>query len=468
MPASQVVSGAITAIILIALTMPWVRHRFRKTDPDFVRLASLALVVKILASIARYFVAYQIYGGVADSAQYYNSGVALVPQFRRFDFHANVGKVIGTGWIKIFTGIIFAISGVSDIGGYFIYSWLGFLGLWLFFRAFRMAVPEGDVRRYFWLVFLLPSMLFWPSEIGKEAWMTLGLGLSAYGAARILTYRPFGYLLVVAGSAETGLVRPLVTALLLAALFIAFFLRRAQVTAGSGRRARRGGQVVGIVVLSAALLVGVTQANTFFSKDGVESSGSSGGSTGISAILSGTSAQTTQGGSSFAPARLDAPWTIPYALLSVTFRPFPWEARNIQSLLASGEGAFLLYMLWRSRKRLRNLWKWMKFRPYIAMCFLYSLLFAFGFSAVGNFGILARERVMQFPFFVVLLALPDHLPGETGTEGGGPDPVEQDAVGGVRISVMKPAPLSREPLATDADLVPAAPSRLPPRPSSPS
>jgi hypothetical protein len=462
MPTSQIVSGAITAIVLIVLTLPWLRHKFRKSDPDFVRLVSWALVAKILASIARYFVAYQIYGGVADSAQYYNTGVALVPQFRQFDFHANVGKVIGTGVIKIFTGLVFAATGVSDIGGYFIYSWLGFLGLWLFFRAFRLAVPEGDVRRYFWLVFLLPSMLFWPSEIGKEAWMTLGLGLSAYGAARILTYRPFGYVLVLLGCTETALVRPLVTALLLAALVMAFLLRRSQVAAGSGHQARRGGQIVGIVVLSAALLVGVTQANTFFSKDGVES----GGSTGISAIISGTAARTTQGGSHFAPARLSAPWTIPYAVLSVTFRPFPWEARNVQGLLASGEGAFLLYMTWRSRKRLRNLWKWMRFRPYIALCLLYSLLFAFGFSAVGNFGILARERVMQFPFFVVILALPDHRPGEAETEGGDPDPAEKDVIGGVRISAMHPAALSRAPLATDSELVPVSPGRIPPPPSA--
>ncbi len=462
MPATQVVSGAITAILLIALTLPWVRHKFRQSDPSFVRLVSFALVVKILTSIARYFIAYQIYGGVADSAQYYNAGVGLVSQFRRFDFHANVGKVIGTGMIKIFTGLVFAATGVSNIGGYFIFSWLGFLGLWLFFRAFRLAVPEGDVRRYFWLVFLLPSMLFWPSEIGKEAWMTLGLGLSAYGAARILTFRPFGYLLVLLGCTETALVRPLVTALLLAGLVMAFLLRRSQVAPG-GRQARRGGQVVGIVILSAALLVGVTQANTFFSKDGVEN----GGSTGISAIISGTSTRTSQGGSHFAPARLSAPWTVPYAVLSVTFRPFPWEARNIQSLLASGEGGFLLFMTWRSRKRLRYLWKWIRFRPYIGFCLMYSLLFAFGFSAVGNFGILARERVMQLPFFVVLLALPDHRPGEAESEGGDPDPVEKDAVGGVRISVMHPAALSRAPLATESDLVPASPGLLPPGPAPP-
>ena len=33
-------------------------------------------------------------------------------------------------------------------------------------------------RRYALLVLFLPSLLFWPSSIGKEAWMTLALGLA--------------------------------------------------------------------------------------------------------------------------------------------------------------------------------------------------------------------------------------------------------------------------------------------------
>jgi hypothetical protein len=36
----------------------------------------------------------------------------------------------------------------------------------------------------------------------------------------------------------------------------------------------------------------------------------------------------------------------------------------------------------------------------------YTLLFCLVFSAFQNFGILARERVMVYPFVLVLLALP--------------------------------------------------------------
>jgi hypothetical protein len=37
---------------------------------------------------------------------------------------------------------------------------------------------------------------------------------------------------------------------------------------------------------------------------------------------------------------------------------------------------------------------------------VYGLLFVVAFSSIGNFGIIARERVQLLPFFLVLLAAP--------------------------------------------------------------
>jgi hypothetical protein len=452
MPTSQVVAGAITAVILIGVTVPWVYLWFRRREPDLARLAALAVVAKILASIARYFVAYQIYGGVADAAGYNTQGIRLAALFRKFQFtHLHNGRLVGTGFVNILAGFVYAFTGISEIGGFFIFSWLGFLGLWLFYMAFRVAVPEGDRRRYFLLVFFLPSMLFWPSEMGKEAWMTLGLGLCAYGAARVLMRLRFGYTLLLVGCVATAMVRPHVTVLFLAAFVVAFLLRRDRATSTGAARGRRGGKIFGIVVLSAAMVIGVTRANSFFSSDNLANS--NGG--GVTGILQGTTLRTNQGGSHFSPASITHPWTIPYAVLSVTFRPFPWEARNVQSLLASAEGGFLLYMLWRSRRRLRNLWPWIRARPYIGLCLLYSALFAFAFSAVGNFGILARERVMQLPFFVALIALPDYRPGQAPSDEQQDDESDQDARPRPLIDVGA-APLSRVAVVADADVLPAA------------
>jgi hypothetical protein len=451
MPASQVISGAIVALVLFAITTPPLRHSFRKKDPELVNLVTLALVLKLLASIARYFVAYQIYGGTSDSAEYYRVGSQLAPQFRQLNFHADIGKVIGTGSLKIITGAVFALTGVSNIGGFFVFAWFSFLGLWLFFRAFRIAFPEGNPRTYALLLFFLPSMLFWPSAIGKEGWMTLGLGLMAYGAARVLTRKPLGYTLTLLGAAETAVVRPHVTVLALAAFFVAYLLRRDSTLVGNSRGFGKSAKVLGVLVLSALLIVGVTRAQSFFKSDNL-------GSGGLTGTLTGTSHRTSEGGSQFKPASFTSPQSIPLAVLSVTFRPFPWEARNIQSLLAAGEGGFLLYLFWRNRRRLKNLPRWMIRRPYLLLCLVYSVLFAFAFSAVGNFGILDRERVQQLPFLLALLALPDFRPDQDpdGTNAAEARPADVKP----RVATLSRPVRAERPIIDSTELRPRSPSRL--------
>jgi hypothetical protein len=115
---------------------------------------------------------------------------------------------------------------------------------------------------------------------------------------------------------------------------------------------------------------------------------------------------TEQGGSSFTPVPLDSVFGVPMAILTVLFRPFPWEASNAQLLLQSLEGMFLLVLAVRAWPRLRNLLKLMRTNSYIVFAVVYASAFIVAFSGFGNFGILARQRVLMLPFFLVLLALP--------------------------------------------------------------
>jgi apolipoprotein N-acyltransferase len=70
------------------------------------------------------------------------------------------------------------------------------------------------------------------------------------------------------------------------------------------------------------------------------------------------------------------------------------------------EGLFLLVLLVASWRRLRNIPKLVRTNPYVAFALFYVLGFVWAFSAIGNFGILARQRVLMLPAFLVLLALP--------------------------------------------------------------
>ena len=56
--------------------------------------------------------------------------------------------------------------------------------------------------------------------------------------------------------------------------------------------------------------------------------------------------------------------------------------------------------------RLRSLGRMMRRSPYVAYCVGVVLMFVYAFSALSNFGILARQRVQVLPFFLVLLCLP--------------------------------------------------------------
>jgi hypothetical protein len=89
----------------------------------------------------------------------------------------------------------------------------------------------------------------------------------------------------------------------------------------------------------------------------------------------------------------------------VLIRPFPWEAHNSQALVSAAEGTLLIYLCWRHRNRLRRLPLLIR-RSYPAFCFAYAAMFVYAFSTFGNFGILARERVMVLPFIFALLCLP--------------------------------------------------------------
>src|SRR5205085_1758787 len=127
------------------------------------------------------------------------SGVLLGDSYRHLIFVGPAHSNLPFQTIEVVTGLIYAVIGPTQLGGFLVYAWLGFLGLVLFYRAFRIAFPEGDHRRYARFLFLLPSLLFWPSSIGKDAWMVLMLGIAAYGAARVLSRQPTGFILCVLG-----------------------------------------------------------------------------------------------------------------------------------------------------------------------------------------------------------------------------------------------------------------------------
>ena len=388
----DVAGGVLVLHVLALISIPLIIHLTREDGRSARRLLLFALVAKLVGTLVRYAFIFAIYGE-GDARQYDLIGRALAASFRAGDFAPDLGgKVIGTGFIEVLTGVLYTVIGPTRLGGFFVYSWMGWWGLYLFWRAFRIAFPDLDHRRYGILLFFLPSMVFWPSSIGKDAWMTLTLGLMAYGTARMVARRRNGLVWVVVGAIGSAMVRPHITLTVVVALTVAYLLT------GTRRRTYAAAftKMVGIAALGVLFVLSLSVVTNYLNLD-------DGGS--IEEAFDRTQDRTDKGGSGFEAVSVRSPAELPLAVFSVLFRPLPFEASNFQSLFASLEGTVLLGLFLRHFRRIGNFVPRRR-APYLAFAAIYTGIFVVAFSNISNFGILARQRVQLFPFVLVALAVP--------------------------------------------------------------
>lgn len=406
--------GTLTlAPALVLLSIPSLRRQaMREGDRAVFWFLLLALVLKLCGAVLRYSVAFTVYGG-GDVNRYHEWGLAVSQQFAAGDFDTGF-RLAGTGFVAILTGAVYTLIGPNKLGGFLVFSWLGFWGLFLFYRAFVHAVPDARRRTYGVLLFLLPSLVFWPSSIGKDSWMTFTIGLVAFGGARALSGAHVrGLATAIVGLWLAAIVRPHIAGLLAIALAAAYVMRRPRKEL---RHLAPLAKAVSLVVLSLVALVFMARADQFLVEKGIDTT------SGVTSVLQQTTELTSKGGSEFAPAVIESPERMPLALVTVLFRPFVWEAHNVQAVMAGAEASFLLLLtLIRLRwvgaavRRLRR-------EPYAAFAFAYVLLFVVAFSGVANFGILARQRVQLLPLYLFLLSIPPvtrmarHAPGRPHAE----------------------------------------------------
>ena len=386
--------------ILLAATAPALtRQAARERDRRLFQLLLAALALKLLGSLVRYWVSFSYYGGVVDSAYYHEVGAAISERFRSGTFDTGLESLTGTNFVPFFTSLLYTVIGPNIFAGYLIFSWLAFWGLFYAYRAFVIAMPGGDRRGYARLLFFLPSILYWPSSIGKDAWMLFTLGLAAYGAARILSGRVLRGA-IIAGLALwlAALVRPHVAGMVGLGLAVAYILGRTGVKRGWRASAGKLVGMAAVIVLAAVLL---SQTSAFLKKSGLDPED------GVASVLTETRARTEQGGSSFGTSQpAVSPTQLPISVVTILFRPFLFEANSLQVLITAVESTVLLVLTVRRIRPIGRAVRSFRRLPYVTFVVVYGLLFIVAFSSIGNFGILARERCQLLPFFLVLLAVP--------------------------------------------------------------
>ena len=386
--------------VLLLLTLPlcrWVASR--TNEPEIAGFLFGAAALKIIVgSTLRYYMVDAVYGA-GDSVGYDNAAAELVGPFRQGVFE-NLGKVTGTRFLEIVNGIVQAMIGQTMVGSFLVFSALAFVGLCFLYLAFCEALPDGDRTLYRRLLFLTPTLWFWPSSVGKEAFLMLCIGAMAYGFARLLNGRFMGVIFAGLGLWGAAVVRPHIALMFLVGAVVALPPPLAGGPARANALPRSARTSFARFMLPLLVLVALPSslgaAETFFHIEGLNLESAT-------EVRDEVVRRTSSGGSEFVAPDTSNPLGLAAGLVTVVVRPFPWEATEFQ-VLSSAEGVVLsvvvIAALWRRRGRiLRSLGqRW----PRLAGA--YVLAFAWGFSAVSNFGILARQRSLMLPMLFVIVA----------------------------------------------------------------
>ena len=387
--------GAIVAVpLLTALNLLLIWRVARGSREKWLGpLLVVALAAKFLGTLGRYAVAYVVYEGAADAERYNLYAAAHYQLWRQGAIQWDAAGARGTQYMELVTTLIYTVIGPSPLAAFVVFASFAFWGQYLMYRAFCIALPWANARRYAVLVLLLPSMLYWPSSIGKESWLMLFVGVTALGAAKLFAHRPGAVPLLTMGAAGTGIIRPHIALLLFAGLAVALLFRP------TGERSTDIlSRLGGLLAVGVVAVVLTTQSAAMLGIDDLSWQA-------ISESVEFRQEQTEQGGSSFTPVPVTSVIGIPIAVITVLFRPFPWEANSPQLMLQSLEGLVLLALSVRAWPAIRRLPQMMRQNAYVVFAMTYSMAFVIAFSGFGNFGILSRQRVLMLPFFLILLAL---------------------------------------------------------------
>ena len=366
-------------------------------DPWLAKALTACLVVHLLAAPLQIWAVNHLYGGIADYSRYIYKGAPLAGNFRHFDFSLppGFGGIVDNGSVSIVAAALFALVGIDQGAAFLIMSFLSFIGITCFYRAFTLTFSGANHRRYGYLIFFLPSLIFWTADVSKEAIMIFLLGVLTYGCAQVLA-RQGGFrawLLIVAACAGSVFIRPNEMLLVLGGFTIAMIFRPSS-AAAKYEPARR---TTSLVLLAAG--VGVVMFLTLHFLPGLH------GSVNLSSINKNNQGSGSGLGSS-GVAYSQSPLYFPKDVYVVLFDPLPFNAHSSGEKFQAVQSTVLLGVLIVSLRNLRILPRAAFARPYLIMCFVYVVSFCYFFAALGNLGLIAREATVMVPLYLVLLCIP--------------------------------------------------------------
>ena len=322
-----------------------------------------------------------------DSVVYFDWGKKYAEYFSRWDLSPFYDPDlmrheawIGTNFVGYPTGLVISLIGPSWTGTFFAFGLISFLGLLAIAVAFRRTYSDISFESYWAWLFLIPSLWFWPSSIGKESLMLLGLGVATLGLAG--RYGRANWIVFFLGLALVACIRPQVAAIFLFATTISYWLNF---------DSWNSSDLLAALTVMAVGLFGVWLAldTTLEGNVSIEAFGD---------YVEYGQQQSGQGGSEVDQLGTE-PANIPMAFVNVLFRPFIWEAHSIPSVIAAAEVLLIWGLIFLRRRELMvaiRMWRHDRMLRF-AIPFLFLYTIALG-MVIANLGIVARQRVLIFPY----------------------------------------------------------------------
>lgn len=329
----------------------------------------------------------------ADSPVYQQAGERVAESLRSFVFTIDTGRGIpGTGAVRYFAGIVNVFTGSNYLSTYLVFVAIAFVGQVFLLLGVRRGLNDAQFRLAALLIVFSPTLVYWPSSIGKESLSLFGIGLSLYGASRLYDRAWSGVVPVLFGLFSVGMVRPHVAMVVLVGVLVGLLARRSHTR---GRLATHS--ILLAIVVFGSMWVANASADLF----GLESLD---GFSDVSAALDFTQERTSQDSAAFDSARVRSITDYPMATLTVLFRPFPWEVSVGLPLLSAIEGSVLLVLVFGALPGCLTHVGHVLQRGQLLFAGAFTAVFIYLFSAIGNFGILTRQRSQVIPFVMIFVA----------------------------------------------------------------
>ncbi len=386
----------VLTLILASLVFGAIGLRMR-SDADrgwLLKWVMLGLTAKVAGTLARHWMVEVFYGG-GDAYRYFEVGtrLAAVWQSGRIPVLTGAGG-FGTQILEYFTGVVFAVFSPDMMGGFLLFSLFAYAGQLMFYAAFRRWAHPSQLKAYAFFVFFLPTYVFWPSSIGKDAVVVFALGAAAYCTSRLLISYEVRWLVSLATAlVALGLIRIHISTLVLLGLIGAGMLSRMRRDASTLARPRR------VLTLGGLFAAGVLALALFPDIFGVDlTSGDE-----LDSFTSDVTRRTSERGTVASGGPVAGPADVPGAIALALFRPFIFEASEIQHLFAAAETSLLLGVtIWKLPAVLRNRKSW-RANAYLVFATFYVLAYSIAFSVVRNLGIVARQRGQVIAFFIAVV-----------------------------------------------------------------